>query len=158
MDSPEFLAHIAEDGRRQSVQQHCRNAAKYASKAVGEIGLFHTAYLAALLHDTGKFKSEFTDYLLDSNAKYKSVKRGSVNHTFAGVRFALERWHKSGKLDYSEMTAELLAFAIGSHHGLFDCVGETQDNGFLHRQTKGGIGYEESIAVSYTHLTLPTKA
>ena len=145
MDSPEFLAHIAEDGRRQSVQQHCRNAAKYASKAVGEIGLFHTAYLAALLHDTGKFKSEFTDYLLDSNAKYKSVKRGSVNHTFAGVRFALERWHKSGKLDYSEMTAELLAFAIGSHHGLFDCVGETQDNGFLHRQTKGGIGYEESI-------------
>ena len=145
MDSPEFLAHIAEDGRKQSTQQHCRNAAKYASNAVGSIGLSNTAYLAALLHDTGKFKSEFTDYLLDAIIKKKPAKRGSVNHTFAGVRFTLERWHKTGELSYSEMTAELLAFAIGSHHGLFDCVDEKQNNGFLHRQTKDGIGYEESI-------------
>ena len=145
MDSPEFLAHIAEDGRRQSVQQHCKNAAEYASDAVESIDLPNTAYLAALLHDMGKFKSEFTDYLLDAVIKKKPVKRGSVNHSFAGVRFTLERWHGSDELNYPEMTAELLAFAIGSHHGLFDCVDEKQDNGFVHRQTKDGIGYKESV-------------
>lgn len=133
MNDQEFLAHIAEDGRRQSVQQHCRNAAKYASDAVACVGLSQTAYLAALLHDAGKFKSEFSDYLLDAVAGRKPTKRGSVNHTFAGVRFVLERWHGAGTLDYPEITAELLAFAIGAHHGQFDCVNEKQPAMFLSR-------------------------
>lgn len=145
MNGHEFLAHIAEDGRRQSVQQHCRSAAKYASDAVAGVSLSRAAYLAALLHDAGKFKSEFSEYLLDAVTGRKPTKRGSVNHTFAGVRFVLERWHGAGTLDYSAITAELLAFAIGAHHGQFDCVNEKQENGFLHRQTKEGIGYEESI-------------
>ena len=145
MDRPVFLAHIAEDSRIQSAQKHCRNAAKYASNAVDGIGFSNAAYLAALLHDAGKFKSEFTGYLLDAVMRKKPAKRGSINHTFAGVRFVLERWHESDELGYSEITAELIAFAIGAHHGLFDCVGEKQENGFLHRQTKDGIGYEESI-------------
>lgn len=42
------------------------------------------------------------------------------------------------------LTAELLAVAVGSHHGLFDCVDEARNSGFLHRLTKEKIGYEES--------------
>lgn len=145
MDRPAFLAHIADDGRTQSARSHCRNAAKYAADAVGGIGISQTAYLAALLHDAGKFKAEFAAYLAEAAAGSGTARRGSVNHSFAGVRFVLQRWHASGTLDYSALTAELIAFAIGAHHGLFDCVNEKRENGFLYRQTKDAIGYEESI-------------
>ena len=47
--------------------------------------------------------------------------------------------------EHCRSTAELLAFAAGAHHGLFDCIGVHQDSGFFHRQTKEGIGYEESV-------------
>ena len=47
--------------------------------------------------------------------------------------------------EHCRSTAELLAFASGAHHGLFDCIGVHQDSGFFHRQTKEGIGYEESV-------------
>ena len=145
MDRDTFLAHITEDGRVQPAQTHCRNTAQYASDAMKVIGLPHTGYLAGLLHDAGKFKAEFNEYLLDSVIRHKPVKRGSVNHTFAGARYALENWHGSGELGYAEITAELLAFSIGSHHGLFDCVDEKRHSGFLYRQEKHGIGYEESM-------------
>lgn len=145
MDQPVFLAHIADDKREQTARDHCRAAAEYASDASGVIGLPKTAYLAALLHDAGKFKAEFADYLANAANGSNAARRGSVNHTFAGARFVLERWHSSDVLDFSEITAELIAFAIGSHHGLFDCVGAKGENGFLHRQTKAGIYYKESI-------------
>lgn len=139
-----YLAHIAESGEEQSVKDHCRNAAKYAAKALKSIGLEQTAYLAALLHDAGKMKAEFQDYLKKTFENGEQAKRGSVNHTFAGVRFALERWHDSIEVGHLE-TAELLAFAVGAHHGLFDCIDEHRSSGFQHRLTKEGIHYEESI-------------
>lgn len=139
-----FLAHIAEDGREQTAEQHCKNTAKYASATLETVGLADSAYLAGLLHDAGKFKNEFNDYLKKAVSDRDDVVRGSVNHTFAGVRIAIERWHKSNRSDYSQITAELLAYAIGSHHGLFDCMDDVGGNGFYHRLTKENIFYEEA--------------
>ena len=68
--------------------------------------------------------------------------RGSVNHTFAGTRLLMERYHESQN-GMRILAAELLAFAVGSHHGLFDCVDENRNSGFLHRMTKENIGYSE---------------
>ena len=139
------IAHINQDSETQTVRDHCYNAAKYAVEALKSIGLAHTARLTALLHDTGKPRSEFEQYLWDAY-NGKDVVRGSINHTFAGVRYILEHWHSTGgELDFSDVTAELLAFAVGAHHGLFDCIDQHQNSGFYHRQTKDGIGYEESI-------------
>ena len=139
-----YPAHIRETGERQTVREHCRNTAALAANALRPLGLEKSAYLAGLLHDAGKNKKEYEDYLLEAAAG-GSVVRGSVNHTFAGVRFLLDRWHcGEGDLSYSDVTAELLAFAIGSHHGLFDCVDPQQHSGFFHRQTKEGIFYDES--------------
>lgn len=139
-----YPAHIRETGERQTVQEHCRNTAALAATALRPLGLEKSAYLAGLLHDAGKNKKEYEDYLLEAAAG-GSVVRGSVNHTFAGVRFLLDRWHcGEGDLSYSDVTAELLAFAVGSHHGLFDCVDPQQHSGFFHRQTKEGIFYDES--------------
>ena len=139
-----YPAHIRETGERQTVREHCRNTAVLAASALRPLGLEKSAYLAGLLHDAGKNKQEYAQYLSEAVSGGNAV-RGSVNHTFAGVRFLLDRWHcREGELSYSDVTAELLAFAVGSHHGLFDCVDPQQHSGFFHRQTKEGIFYDES--------------
>lgn len=138
-----FLAHIRSDGTTQTTAEHSRAAAGYAANTLKPIGLEKTAYLAGLLHDEGKNKEEFQRYLEEASAG--TARRGSVNHTFAGVRFVLEQWHGGDEIGYRELTAELIAYAIGAHHGLFDCVDPRQNSGFLHRQTKEGIGYEEAV-------------
>ena len=139
-----YPAHIHETGERQTVQEHCRNTAALAATALRPLGLEKSAYLVGLLHDAGKNKQEYAQYLSEAVSGGNAV-RGSVNHTFAGVRFLLDRWHcGEGDLSYSDVTAELLAFAVGSHHGLFDCVDPQQHSGFFHRQTKEGIFYDES--------------
>ncbi len=139
----EHYAHIRTDcdGNlvRQTASSHCRNTAKYAQAQLSRIGLSHAAYLAGLLHDCGKFKEEFRHYLEDPHAV-----RGTINHTFAGCRFLLETYHKNFSDPMQKLAAELLAIAVGSHHGLFDCVDEKRNSGFLHRLSRENIGYSES--------------
>lgn len=139
-----YCAHIREDGEEQTVREHCINTAEFTASALATIGLAQCGWIAGVLHDAGKCKDEFDDYLVAA-VKGGNVARGSVNHTFAGARFLLDRWHSGEELGLSEVTAELLAFAIGSHHGLFDCIDPARNSGFFHRQTKEKIGYEASI-------------
>lgn len=140
----EFYAHIRQNDlgeqERQTVVEHCRAAAEYAGQCLRAIGLEETGYFAGLVHDLGKMKAEFSDYLL-----YGQGVRGSVNHTFAGCRMILERFHGATAAKWEDLTAELLAYAVGAHHGLFDCVDENGDSGFLHRLEKEKIGYQESV-------------
>ena len=139
-----YLAHIRQTGEQQTVREHCRNTAAFAAKALAQIGLRNSAYLAGLLHDMGKCKDEFAAYLAKA-ANGEAVIKGSVNHTFAGVRLLLEQWHCAGnELENSDVTAELLAYGVGAHHGLFDCVDAHQSCGFDRRLTKDGICYDEA--------------
>ncbi len=140
-----YPAHIRPNGERQTVREHCRNTAALAANALRAIGLEKSAFLAGLLHDAGKNKREYEQYLLKAACGGKAV-RGSVKHTFAGVRFLLDRWHGTGgECSYSDVASELLAFAAGAHHGLFDCIDARRESGFWHRQTGEGIFYDESI-------------
>lgn len=136
-----FPAHIRKEVSGQEIQTaqtHSRNTAQYAGQCLRRIGLQKAGILVGLIHDCGKFKEEFAQYLMDPNAV-----RGSVNHTFAGCRLLLERYH-TDEDPMKKLAAELMAVAVGSHHGLFDCVDENRRSGFLHRMTKQDIGYEES--------------
>ena len=138
-----FPAHIREGSpgtEIQTVQQHSRNTAQYAGQALSGTGLQQTGVLLGWLHDCGKLKEEFVSYIQDPNGV-----RGSVNHTFAGCRLLLERFHTPDADPLQKISAELLALAIGSHHGLFDCVDEHRSSGFLHRMNKENIGYGESV-------------
>ncbi len=122
----------------QSVQAHCRKCAEYAALSAPP-ELKQTAYLAGLLHDMGKFTQAFREYIFAGDA----ARRGSVNHTFAGVRYAMERWHKDDEM--KQLTAEIIAFAVGSHHGQFDCISPDGTDGFLYRIMKEGINYCEAV-------------
>lgn len=137
-----FPAHIREGAMGTQIQtavQHSRTTAQYAGQCLHSIGLEQTGILLGLLHDCGKFKNEFAQYLTNP----KGV-RGAVNHTFAGCRLLLERYHTGNSDSMQMLTAELLALAVGSHHGLFDCVDENRNSGFLHRMNKPDISYTES--------------
>lgn len=139
-----YFAHIQRDANgvlllEQTVAEHCYGAAKYAAAALEPMQLSDSGYILGLIHDAGKFTACFQDYLLNKNGI-----RGSVNHTFAGVRLLFERyWHQNAD-DFSGIICEILALCVGSHHGLFDCVDKQQKNGFQYRLNKEDIGYEEA--------------
>lgn len=143
-----LLAHITEKNdirEEQTLREHCIHTAEYASGCLENAGFYHMAYLAGLLHDMGKATKKFQNYLEDAFAG-KQVVRGSVNHTFAGVVYLLEQYHGETAAPMEKMTAEIISYAIGAHHGLFDCVDLEGKNGFVHRLEKDRkeLCYEEA--------------
>lgn len=132
-----FIAHINNEKEEliQTCTDHCRNTAKYAANDLQNIGLKKAAYLAGLLHDCGKFTPEFREYIKNSALEMQG-KKGSVIHSFAGVYYLMDKYHNAPIPGFSELTAELLSYAIGAHHGLFDCYDENSKNGYIHRLTK----------------------
>ena len=144
MPDKTLIAHIRNSSSGlpevQTISDHCRNAAKYAEDCLKSVSLKETAGLAALVHDLGKARKEFQEYITGTGKQ----KRGSVIHTFQGCRFFIERFHDTDDA-YRRLTAEILAFAVGAHHGLFDIVDADSRNGFLLRQQRENIGFEEAV-------------
>lgn len=139
----EYPAHIRKvDGKKyiQTVEEHCRGVAEIAAELLRDIGLEKTVYLAGMVHDFGKFSENFKNYI-EKAADGEKVQRGSVNHTFAGVRFLLEKHSYKQLSGFSDIVLEILAYAVGAHHGLFDCVDDNNNNGFTKRIQKEGIDY-----------------
>lgn len=130
-----FAAHVRKNGDIQSVEEHCQHTAQIASVILSDHALMNTGYLAGLLHDMGKYSQAFHHYIMDG-FHGKSVIKGSVVHTFAGVRLLLDMFHKNDGRSYSDIFCELIAYAVGAHHGLFDVVDEDMNSGFQYRREK----------------------
>ncbi len=147
MKSVNFPAHIRieETGETiQSVECHCRNTAKYTADALNCVGLKETGFLLGMTHDCGKMTTAFSNYI-ERAANGEAVRKGSVNHTFAAVKLILENCHCRREKPMHSVAAELLAFAVGAHHGLFDCVGPDLKNGFEHRLSSEKSLYVEAM-------------
>lgn len=129
-----YIAHINNRKLKQSCSEHCKNAADLASERMISIGLKQTGYLAGVLHDAGKCSKEFEEYIIAAS-EGKNVKKGSVIHSFTGCAYLLRKEHTNGS-SYEDITAEIIAYAIAAHHGLFDCIDEFGGNGYSYRVNK----------------------
>ncbi len=142
------IAHIRMDEGKtqieQTATQHCQNTAKYAKNTLKDIHLGKVGALAGGIHDMGKFTKRFEDYLRAS-VKGEAPKGRKVNHTFAAVRYLLEHYHSFPCQSMKDVACELLAYAAGAHHGLFDCMNADGKSGFEHRLQKEDIAYEEAV-------------
>ena len=79
-----MVAHIREsDKAQQSVYEHSHNTAKLAYHFLISVGLPSVGKLVGLLHDIGKLKKEFQDYLF----KVIDIRRGSIDHSYAGAKY-----------------------------------------------------------------------
>ncbi|MGB4660998.1 MAG: CRISPR-associated helicase Cas3' [Mobilitalea sp.] len=139
-----MIAHINSiTGEEQSVVDHCRETAKIAGAFGETIHLENTLYILGILHDFGKSTKKFEDYIKKAVADKNSVKRGEVNHSSAGAIFITERYYKGDEMH--KLTAQLIAEAIFSHHGLYDIMSPGGKDIFnIKIQKKNEIMYEEA--------------
>lgn len=130
----EYIAHISkqkeqEEQRLQTVYEHGENVSRYAELEAKRVKLGNTLKIAGLLHDVGKLTDEFNDYIHKAAKNPKSVKRGSVNHSSAGAKYIMDYGAEHG-IKYSP---QMIAYSIFSHHGLNDCVDESEKDKFTPR-------------------------
>lgn len=122
----EFLAHISDDGRKQTVQEHLEGTARLCSEFAAEFDAAEQGYLAGISHDIGKYTEAFQRRL-----------RGGpkVDHATAGAM-------ECAKAGFGQAAV----CVIGHHSGLPDMGNERTDQpgdatfyGRIKRGLAGGI-------------------
>ena len=128
-----YLAHVALDGRKQAVTDHCQNVAELCKQKTSTLVCGNIGYVIGLFHDLGKMCSEFNDYLMGVSDKC----RGEIDHSYAGAKYILET-----APDNCKVVARLIARVILSHHGLHDWITEDLSD-YLAVRTSKDINYAE---------------
>ncbi len=116
-----MTAHVSDDGfhREESVAEHTKKTTYLCSEKGKRCGLSQLMSLCGILHDMGKNKQVFNDYLYaDENARKRL--RGTIAHASTGAKYIYEKYHDSP--DHVKVMVEMISYAIAAHHGLFDCV------------------------------------
>lgn len=138
-----YLAHINhETGKTQSLKDHAGSVRNLCREYGKPVGLTHTAELCGLLHDMGKAKQEFQQYMRENNTSL----RGKINHSSAGAKYLFEKYGES-KNPYENLTSQLISLVISSHHsGLIDCISPQGTDVYLARVNPedSTISYSES--------------
>ena len=130
-ESPAYIAHYRKhDETFQSLEEHLLGVAKMAESFASKIGLKKQGELIGLLHDLGKYSSEFQTYLKSAVGMINPDEddfmdarghRGKVDHSTAGAQFVWEELSRRGRM--GQVVGQILALCIASHHsGLIDCL------------------------------------
>lgn len=117
-----MTAHISDDGlnREESVAEHTKKTAFLCGEKGKRCGLPQVMSLCGILHDMGKNKQTFDDYIhADENTKQKL--RGTVAHASTGAKYLYDMHHIDNSNSVKILT-EMISYAVAAHHGLFDCV------------------------------------
>lgn len=140
MNEKRFLAHMAADGREQTVQEHLTGAAKLAASFARPFGAEEQGELVGLAHDLGKYSEAFQRRLRGSPEQ--------VDHATAGAFECMKR------------RQPLAAFAVAGHHGGLPDGGGRGDGPesgtFLGRMNRAGQGMLADYSAWSGELSLPT--
>ena len=130
-----MIAHISDDGlmREESVAEHTEKTAFLCDAKGARCGLSQVMSLCGILHDMGKNKQKFHDYICaDENTKRRL--RGTVAHASTGAKYMYD-WH-GNDAGHIKFMVEMVSYAVAAHHGLFDCVDAGETDVFLQKLGK----------------------
>ncbi|MBD1221873.1 CRISPR-associated helicase Cas3' [Virgibacillus halodenitrificans] len=131
-----FVAHIREaDQAIQTIEEHLLGVKEIAEAIGHKIGVKHIAGLAGMLHDMGKYSSDFQQYIRDAvENPNEPPKRGSVDHSTAGGKLLFNLFHVNVKDQYKVILAEIVGNTIISHHAyLHDFIDPQLDSPYIRR-------------------------
>lgn len=117
---PKYISHIRKNQEGeivayQSNEDHSIGVAALAKQFASEFGMGDWGYILGLLHDKGKEKKQFQDYILDINGVngHKGWTPHGKAHAYVGAQLALSLYGKSAM--------PLFCNPICGHHvGLYD--------------------------------------
>jgi CRISPR-associated helicase Cas3/CRISPR-associated endonuclease Cas3-HD len=142
-----YIAHRREsDGKEQTVAEHLEGVACYSRQFASKLGLEDIGELLGLLHDLGKYSSEFQNYIKSATGilnpdedEYVNAKglKGKIDHSTAGAQLLWQSFpEKSAQI---QLFAKILSLCLVSHHsGLIDCLspeGKPVFNNRIKKQT-----------------------
>lgn len=145
MKDAHFLAHYREsDATCQSLEDHLEETARFAKRFAGKIGLDLIGEILGLLHDVGKYGSEFQRYLKsavgllhpgDKDYLDPGKHKGRIDHSTAGAQWIWETFRQQVKV--GRIMAEILPLCLVSHHsGLIDMFSVSGEDKFSVRLAK----------------------
>lgn len=97
MGEDRYLAHVAEDGREQSLLEHLEGTAQLCAQFAAWFGAGEQGRLAGMAHDLGKYSQAFQKRVRGSAIR--------VDHATAGA------------FECARAGQPLAAFAVAGHHG-----------------------------------------
>ncbi|MBI4741630.1 MAG: CRISPR-associated helicase Cas3' [Betaproteobacteria bacterium] len=139
------IAHTRKNGDPQTLSEHLLGVALLASGNAAKLDLALVGELLGILHDLGKYSTEFQSYLKsavgllnqDEDEDYVDAaqKKGKVDHSSAGAQLI---WKElSGQGGLAGLVGQILALCIASHHsGLIDCLAADGEDSFSRRMSK----------------------
>lgn len=116
-----MIAHISEDGlkREESVAEHTEKTRLLCDQKGKRCGISQLMSLCAILHDMGKNKRKFDEYLR-ADEKVRQKLKGSIAHASTGAKYVYDLLHDDTA--NMQLMTEMISYASAAHHGLFDCV------------------------------------
>lgn len=115
---PRYISHIRKDDNDnivayQSNEDHSRSVAEMAKQFASEFGMGEFGYVMGMLHDKGKEKEEFQEYIQDVNGipNHKKYTIEGKAHAYVGGRMAKNLY---------EHLYPILSYPIAGHHSGLD--------------------------------------